>query len=85
VVEVRACLFHRVSGENDGAAVADAKEDIPQLPPRLRIEARRRLVEEYHRRVADQRDRHREPPLHTTADAPSPRTRQQTYEQKEII
>ena len=36
-------------------------DDVPELPPRLRVEAGRRLVEEQQLRVADQGARDRQP------------------------
>ena len=57
-------LVHVVRGQQDGAAVgAEAFEDVPQLPPRLRVEAGGRLVEEQQVGIAGQRARHRQPLL----------------------
>ena len=54
-------FVHVVRGQQDGAALgAEAVEDVPQLPPRLRIEAGRRLVEEQQVGVAGQRAGHRQ-------------------------
>src|SRR6185295_20235663 len=49
-------LVHVVGGQEDGAAGrAEAADLLPQLAPALRIEPRRRLVEEQDLRVADER------------------------------
>src|SRR2546425_7379787 len=54
-------FFHIVRGEEDRAARRpEAADHVPQLAARLRIEARRGLVEEQELRPGDERARHRE-------------------------
>ncbi len=51
-------LVHVVGGQQDGAALLPERpDDVPQLTARLRVEARRRLVEEQHLGIADERAR----------------------------
>ena len=55
-------LLHVVGGQQDRApARAKARDQIPELPPRLRIQARGRLVEEQQLGLADQRAGQRQP------------------------
>ena len=57
-------LVHVVRRQQDGPALgAEAADDVPELPARLRVEAGRRLVEEQQLRVADQGAGHRQPLL----------------------
>jgi hypothetical protein len=54
-------LVHVVGREQDRAAVlAEAAQQVPQLPPRLRVEPGRRLVEEQEVGFAGQRAGERE-------------------------
>ena len=46
------------------AALLEPVQAVPDHVPGLRVEARRRLVEEHQVRLVDQRSRHREPALH---------------------
>ena len=57
-------LLHQVRDQQDGdATVADARDELPGLAARLRVEARRELVEDRHARSADEREGDREPLL----------------------
>src|SRR5687768_14956046 len=54
-------LLHVMSRENDGASAgAKDADELPELSARLRIEARRRLVEKQKLRIADERAGERE-------------------------
>ncbi len=55
-------LFHVVRCQEHRASGREVRlDDLPQLDPRLRIEARRRLVEKQEIGFADERARDREP------------------------
>ena len=55
-------LLHVVGGQQDRLAVAvELAEDLPQREAALRVEARRRLIEEQHRRAVEDRARHHQP------------------------
>jgi hypothetical protein len=55
-------LVHVVGGEEDRLPeLAEAFDHVPRLPPRLRVEARGRLVEEHE--VADDAERNVDPAL----------------------
>src|SRR3954447_3558058 len=55
-------LVHVVSGEQYRTAIfLKFANDVPQLPATLRVEARRRLIQEQNSRIADQRRRGGEP------------------------
>ena len=57
-------LLHEVGHEDDRhAAVADVLDELPGVAPGLRVEAGRELVEDRDLRVADERERDREPLL----------------------
>src|SRR6267143_4479192 len=57
-------FLHVVRREQHGAASgAKPADDLPQLPARVRVETRRRLVEEQQLGLAHQRARHRQPLL----------------------
>mmetsp|Transcript_12369 Transcript_12369/g.43313 ORF Transcript_12369/g.43313 Transcript_12369/m.43313 type:complete len:351 (-) Transcript_12369:3-1055(-) len=60
-------LVHRVSRQHHAAPHARALDEAPHRPARLGVEPGRRLVEEEHARVADERHAEREPPLHAAA------------------
>src|ERR1051326_8126414 len=54
-------LVHVVRGDENGAATGlEGAQDVPDVPPRLRIESGRRLVEEEQFRIADERTGNRE-------------------------
>src|SRR5208337_5165590 len=54
-------LIHVMRGKQHGAAVAlKVSNNVPQLPPALRIEARGRLVQKENLRIAHQSSRNRE-------------------------
>jgi hypothetical protein len=49
-------LLHQMSGHKDRlAAVADAAHQVPDCPPRLRVEPGGQLIQKYHLRIVDQR------------------------------
>ena len=55
-------FVHVVRGEeNRPAQILKAANNVPELPPRLRVESRRRFIHEYELRITDQRTRHGEP------------------------
>src|SRR6476646_11528147 len=57
-------FVHVVRRENDRPTEPlELGDQVPELPPRLRVEARRRLIEEYQVGVADDRAGEREPLL----------------------
>ena len=57
-------LLHEVGDEDDRhAAVADVLDELPGVAPGLRVEAGGELVEDRDPRVADERERDREPLL----------------------
>ena len=57
-------LVHVVGGQHDRApGVVDAAQQVPQVAPGLRVERRRRLVEEHQLRVVHQRAGDRQPLL----------------------
>ena len=57
-------LLHQVGDEDDGdAAVADRLDEVPGVATRLRVEAGGQLVEDRDPRLADERERDREPLL----------------------
>ena len=57
-------LFHVVRRQNNRAPrLLQLVHQVPQMPPRLRIEPRRRLVQKQQLRIAHQRRRHRQPLL----------------------
>ena len=57
-------LLHVVRRQHDRLArVAQLFYHVPQTPPSLRVETRRRLVEEHNLRVVHERERDREPLL----------------------
>ncbi len=57
-------LLHEVGHQDDRhAAVADILDELPGVTPRLRVEAGGQLVEDRDLRVADQRQRDRQPLL----------------------
>ena len=57
-------LVHVVGRQHDGAAaVPQVADDFPELAAGLRVEPRRRLVEEEHLGIADQGDRDGQPLL----------------------
>eukprot|EP00160_Parvularia_atlantis_P010483 Unigene2049_Nuclearia_a/m.6374 Unigene2049_Nuclearia_a/g.6374 ORF Unigene2049_Nuclearia_a/g.6374 Unigene2049_Nuclearia_a/m.6374 type:complete len:589 (+) Unigene2049_Nuclearia_a:424-2190(+) len=62
-------LLHRVRREDDGLANTRLVDDVPDQPAHLRVEARRRLVQEDDLAVADQRNRDRQPALLATRQA----------------
>ena len=67
-------FVHVVRRQQHGAAGgANLANDLPQLPPRLRIEPRRRLVEEQQLRIADQRAGHGQPLLLPARELADPR------------
>src|SRR5207245_3545257 len=50
-------LLHRMRGQQDAAAaLADARDSVPKLTPRLRVQTARRLVKQDERRDEDCRD-----------------------------
>ena len=52
------CLIHVMSGEHNGPTrCPEFLDESPQLPPRLRIESGRRLVEKEQLRVSDESTR----------------------------
>ena len=58
-------LVHVVRREDEGhAALLEPVQPVPEEVARLRVEARRRLVEEQQVRLVDQRPRDRQAPLH---------------------
>ena len=58
-------LVEVLGGEQQGGAVGDQlADDVPHQRAGARVEAGRRLVQEQHRRTADQRGRQVEPPPH---------------------
>src|SRR6478672_6354179 len=67
-------LVHVVRREHDAASARSQLDDeVPQLPSRLRIEPRRRLVEEQQLRVADDGAGEREALLLSAAQLPDAR------------
>ena len=57
-------FLHQVRRQKDRlAALADAAHEIPDRPPRLRVESGRQLVEKHQLRVVDERERDEEPLL----------------------
>src|SRR5688572_24604923 len=60
-------FFHIVGRENDRASLQlERLDELPELPARLRIEARGRLIEEEELRIADECAGEREPLLLAT-------------------
>ena len=58
-------LVEVLGGEQHGRALGDeALDRLPQAEPAARVQAGRRLVEEEHRRLGDERRREVEPPAH---------------------
>ena len=67
-------FVHGVGREHDGdAAVAQLADHGPRRRTRVRIHARGRFVEEHQRRLADQRERQRQPLLLTARHPPHQR------------
>src|SRR5262249_1186619 len=64
-------LVHVVGGQEHGAAArAEVDHQIPEVAPRLRIEARGGLIEEEQLGIADERAGHREPLLLPAGELP---------------
>src|SRR3989449_11199724 len=67
-------LFRSVRGQEDRAArCPEAADHLPQMAPRLRVEARGGLVEEQQLRPGDERARHRESLLLAARELTHPR------------
>ena len=62
------CLVHVVRGQEDGETVLGAKRQyvLPDVPPRLWIEAECRLAQEQHSGVVEQTAGYLQPPLHAS-------------------
>src|SRR5580700_2110290 len=57
-------LLHQMSSQkNSFAAISDAAHQVPDGPPRLRIETGGQLIEEYYFRIVDQRQGDKQPLL----------------------
>mmetsp|Transcript_8775 Transcript_8775/g.25052 ORF Transcript_8775/g.25052 Transcript_8775/m.25052 type:complete len:366 (-) Transcript_8775:5468-6565(-) len=63
-------LAHRVRRQDDSAALHRHLDEVPEIPLRSWIQARRRLVQQHHRGAADQRHRDRQLALHAPRQAP---------------
>ena len=55
--------------QDDGAALHRDLDEVPEIPLRSWIQARRRLVQQHHRGAADQRHRDRQLALHAPRQA----------------
>jgi hypothetical protein len=58
-----------VRRQDDGAALHSDLDEVPEIPLRSWIQARRRLVQQHHRGAADQRHRDRQLALHAPRQA----------------
>ena len=66
-------FFHVVRGQQDRpACLLEFPDEVPELPARLRIEARRRLVEKQQIRIADERAGERQPLLLPSGERADP-------------
>ena len=63
-----------MSGHKDGfATVADAAHQVPDRPPRLRVEPGGQLIQKYHFRIVDQRQSDEQPLFLSTRERHEPR------------